>query len=79
MGSVVSFWKSAIRCIHSISAVVDDVSRARAWRSARRSASAVLESPRLFLADLGSLVGAPCLTASPVLAWSRDSSRSEPG
>ena len=38
MGSVVSFWKSTIRCIHSISAVVDEVSLARASRSARRSA-----------------------------------------
>ena len=40
MGSVVSFWKSTIRCIHSISAVVDEVSLARASRSARRSRSA---------------------------------------
>jgi geranylgeranyl pyrophosphate synthase len=41
MGSVVSFWKSTIRCIHSISAVVDDVSLARARRSARRSRSTI--------------------------------------
>ncbi len=40
MGSVVSFWKSTMRCIHSISAVVDEVSLARASRSARRSRSA---------------------------------------
>ena len=42
MGSVVSFWKSTMRCIHSISAVVDDVSLARASRSARRSRSSQL-------------------------------------
>src|SRR5579883_3050122 len=36
MGSVVSFWKSTMRCIHSISAVVEDVSRARANLSAFR-------------------------------------------